>query len=291
MARKQKKKKLKKGKFFRFIIILLLILGGLISVCLFTPFFNVSEVAVSGNTVVSSEDIMNSAGSVLGTNIFRVNTKAVKNNLAKISVIDEIKIKRRLPSRIDIMVTETSAQVIVPYMTGYVLINEYGKVIELRDDISGYTIPTVSGIEIADAKICEEIKAVDEVSYDMVMESIRLLKEKDILKLFKSLDFTNLSNFSGYTHEGLRIIFGKMTDMEYKLNFLLSILPNVAKTEGAYIDISSGTSGIYGNTLNEPTEEPTEEPKGEGGSDGSEDSEEDENTEDENSPAEGETEE
>ena len=251
---KRKKNKHKKGRFSKYIILLLLLTSGIISLCLFTPFFNVAEVGVSGNTVVSSEEIMDSSGIILGTNVFRINAKEVKKNLSRISLIDGITIKRRLPARIDLIVSETAPQFVVPYMTGYVLLNEHGKVIELRDDVTGIALPLVSGIEITKAKTCENVSVSDEVSYEMVMEAIRLFKEKDVMKLFRSLDFSNISNFNGYTIEGVKVIFGKMADLEYKISFLQNMLPSVEKVEGTYIDISSAKSGIYGNIEEKPQE-------------------------------------
>ena len=258
MAHKHKKKVVKKAKLFRSVVILLLLVGGIISICLFAPFFNVTEVAVSGNVEVNSEEILNNSGIVLGTNIFKADTNEAKKNLAKISRLDEIKVERSFPSRINIVVTETAPEIIIPYMSGYVITNEKGKVIELRDDVSDLTLPQVSGIEITEAVVCEKVSVKDKVVFEMIIECIRLFKEEDVLKDFRSLDFTNLSNFNGVRHDGLKVIFGKLADLEYKLDFLAGILPNVEKAEGTYVDISTSASGIYGNIGNEETIAPDE---------------------------------
>jgi len=259
MAEKRKKKVLKKGKFFRFLVILLLLIGGIISICLFAPFFNVTEIAVTGNEVVDSEDIKKHSGIAHGTNIFRVDTDGAKENLERISRLDEIKIERSFPSRINITVTETAPEIIIPYMSGYVLANEKGKVIGICDDISELTLPVVSGITITEAKECEKISVEDKVGFQMIIECIELFKREDVLKDYRSFDFSNLSNFSAVTHDGLKVIFGKLDNLEYKLDFLAGILPNVEKSEGTYIDISTSASGIYGTLDDNETEAPEEE--------------------------------
>ena len=88
----------------------------------------------------------------------------------------------------------------------------------------------------------------------MFKECVRIMKEKKAIDIFKSLDFSNFSNFVAYTHEGVKVIFGKVDNIEYKVSFLEEILPNVEQVEGAYIDISSPESGIYGNTSYEEDE-------------------------------------
>ena len=256
----KKQKKIKKGKLFSFIFITLLICAGIISFCLFTPFFNVKELAVSGNETIADSELIESSGIVFGTNIFRVNTRTVKNNIKKNPMVDNVKIKRRIPGRIDLIVEETAPQLIIPYMTGCVLINENAKVLMLSDEIPELLIPKVSGIEVAEAKICKKLVPEDKVSFEMIMECVGYFHKFDAIKYFRSMDFTNLSNFSGVTHEGVKVIFGKMEDLEYKIKFMQSVMPNIDKAEGTYIDISSSSKGIYGTLDNEEEDISTQEP-------------------------------
>lgn len=260
----KKHMKIKKGRFFSFIFLLLLVCGGIISICLFTPFFNVSEVAVSGNEAVYDEEIINSSGVVFGTNIFRVNTKKVKENLAKNPLIDKITVKRKIPNRIELVIEETSPQLIFPYMTGYVITDEKAKVCELKDAKPELVLPVISGIEIKEAKVCQTLVPADVLTFEMVMDTISLFHDYNSLVCFRSMDFTNLSNLTAVTHEGVKVIFGKMEDLEYKIKFMHSVMPNIDKAEGTYVDISSASKGIYGTLDNEtPIPLETETPDGE----------------------------
>ena len=89
----KRKKKLNKGKFLRFIIILLLFVGGIISLMLYAPFFNVSEVIITGNDAVAPEDILNSTGISIGTNIFKVDKGDAVSSLKRISRIETVSVK------------------------------------------------------------------------------------------------------------------------------------------------------------------------------------------------------
>ena len=253
----KRKKKLNKGKFLRFIIILLLFVGGIISLMLYAPFFNVSEVIITGNDAVAPEDILNSTGISIGTNIFKVDKGDVVSSLKRISRIETVSVKRKLPKSIEVTVTETYPELIFPYMSGYVITNEKGKVIELSDNIEGYTFPVINGVTIKEAIKCKLVAAEDEVTFDIITDYIDLLKKYDALSMFKEIDLSNLSNFFGYTHDGVKVIFGKMTDIEYKIKVFNDVITKVDKSEGAYIDLSTPAATVYG--IAEPTEEPTEE--------------------------------
>lgn len=282
----EKRKKNKKGKIVGFGFVVLLIAAGLISFCLFTPFFNVKEMTVSGNEMIADAELIESSGIVFGTNIFKVNTKAVKENLMRNPLIDKVEVKRRFLGRIDLIIEETAPRLIIPYMTGCVLINENAKVIELRDEIPEMQIPQVSGIEVAEAKICKQLVPTDKVSFEMIMDCVAVFHEFDAIKYFRSMDFTNLSNFTAVTHEGVKVIFGKMEDLEYKVKFMQSVMPNIDKSEGTYIDISSSSKGIYGTLENEAVPLETEEAESENKEEKKEN-----RTKEEGSPKEDETEE
>lgn len=258
-AKRRRKKRIHKGKFIRFIILVLLFVGGIISLFLYAPFFNVSEVIVTGNSVVSSEDIVKSSGIVLGTNVFKVGKNDVSENVKKISRIDDVVVKKKLPKKVNIEVKETYERMIIPYMSGYLLVNEAGKVIEMKDDVSKNTLPMIEGIKVKDAKVCEMVVAEDELTFDIVLECVYELLDKDVLKTFKTVDFSNITNFSGYTVDGVKVIFGKMTDLEYKVKVLADVMPRVEKIEGAYIDLSTPSATFYGNLQNEPQKEEKEE--------------------------------
>ncbi len=256
-ATRKKRKRLHKGKFFRFIMIVLILVGGILSLLLYAPIFNVSEIVIEGNDAVLSEDILNISGINIGTNIFKIDKGEVSANLKRISRIETVSVKRKLPKRIEVTVSETYPELIFPYMSGFVVTNEKGKVIELSDDVSAYTLPIINGVGITEATECKLIKVEDEIGFDIITDYIDLLKKYDALSLFKEIDLSNTTNFSGYTHDGVKVIFGKMTDLEYKIKVFNDVITKVEKTEGAYIDLSTPQATVYGIAV--PTEVPTEE--------------------------------
>ena len=63
---------------------MLLLVAAVISVCLFTPFFNVKTIEVRGNEAVSSEQITEAVGLAPETNIFKLRKKNVRAAVCKI---------------------------------------------------------------------------------------------------------------------------------------------------------------------------------------------------------------
>ncbi len=250
---KTQKKAIKKRKRARRVLLLLLLIAIVISICLFTPFFNVQNVEVSGNSIITSEQIITQASIPPETNIFRIHKGRLRKALLTIPEIEEVNIKRRLPATVVFNVRETPAVMFAPYMTGYVTLNSSGRVISLCDDKTDLNLIELTGLEIKNAEICKKISVQDRVKFDIILDVIRILQEKELLGEIRSCHFDNLSDFHVYLTDGTKIIFGETEDLAYKISVLDTVLPMVNRTEGAYVDLTTPSRAFYG-TLPEPEE-------------------------------------
>ncbi|MBQ4515839.1 MAG: FtsQ-type POTRA domain-containing protein [Clostridia bacterium] len=259
MAKNQKKKRKKSRvqRLKRSFILLLLLIIAVSCVCLFAPVFNITEVMVEGNAQVTDEEILDRTSIVVGSNIFKMNKKSVKKGLKSLAYLDTIKISRRLPSKIKISVTESYAELIFPHATGYLVSDSEGKLLEVISDCEGWEVPHILGVEIDNFEISEKISVQDEVKFDIIFDCIRYLKEKGHLSQLKELDFTDISNIWVKYKEGHKVNFAKFEDMEYKMKMLEAIMPQVDRSEGTYIDLTTPSKVFTGKI--EPTPEPTQE--------------------------------
>lgn len=247
---KRKKKKNRKRKIRRTVTVLLLLIIAAVCLCLFTPFFNISSISVAGNEQVASEDILARCGILENTNIFRINKKASRASLESLAYLDTIKIKRKLPNKVVIEVTETTASLLFPFMTGYIVTDSTGKVLEQTTDAEAWDLPQILGAGVENAEISKKITVQDTVKFGIIVDSIRYLQEKELLPQIRECNFEDISNFRMKMRDGIEIIFGKIEDMDYKLKKLETVLPQVDKSEGSYLDLSTPAKAFYGR--NEP---------------------------------------
>ncbi len=90
---------------------------GLVAVCLclagvmallLTPLFNVDNIIVRENVVLSEEAVVKSSGVAKGTNIFGISLSKVRDNVEKLPTVESAKVKRIFPSTISITVKEST---------------------------------------------------------------------------------------------------------------------------------------------------------------------------------------
>lgn len=256
-----KKKKMKRKYRLRRALVLLLLIAAVISICLFTPFFNIKTVEVTGNNAISAEQITQKAAIVPESNLFKISKRKIKKSIMTIPEIENVIIKRILPGKVRLSVTETAPVMYFPYLTGFVATNEKGRALALYDDVSSLDLINITGLEIKNVEICEKISVQDTVKFDIIFNIISALQEKGLLRELRSCHFDNLADFHVYLKDGTKIIFGTTEELDYKLSMLKSILPMVNRIEGAYIDLTTPSKAFYGTLPEEPAadEETTKE--------------------------------
>lgn len=256
--KKNKRRKKRSKKLVKFFVILILLFSGIISFCLFTPFFNLTEVIVTGAEQISEEQIIASSNLIYGENIFKINKSEVAKSIKGFPEIESVKISRKPFSKIQISVTETYPHYIFKSTGGYVVTNENAKVMRILESTEGVELPLILGIEAENAKISEKMSVQDTIKFDIIVENLNLLMEKGIINELSAIDFTDLSSTEGYLKGGAKVIFGKLTDLDYKLSVLLAVLPQIDASPGAYIDLTTPSNAFYGREEETAQAESTE---------------------------------
>ena len=255
--KKPRKKKSRAKRLLRSFIILVVFAAGIISFCLFTPIFNISRAEVRGCEQLTAEQVEAAAQIEYGKNIFQFNTKAACEKILALPQADTVKISRRPLSVLKITVTETYPALAFSYMDGAVITNSAGKAMELCQTPDSLTYPLIKGIDIENIEISKKIAVQDTIKFDIIIANVDILRDKGILDELASVDFSDLSSAFGYLHNGVKVIFGKLTDLDYKISMLMAVLPQIDATPGAYIDLTNPQNAFYGREEEKPAAEPT----------------------------------
>ncbi|MEG1686502.1 MAG: FtsQ-type POTRA domain-containing protein, partial [Angelakisella sp.] len=119
-------------------------------ICL-AMFFNIEQLLLAGATRYSTEQLIAASGVVKGQNIFAVSTKKAAATLYQsFPYLDQVKVKRLLPTTIQIIVEETSAAVaVVNSSKSYTLLGANDRVLEHISDVSTEGVPIVLGADLS----------------------------------------------------------------------------------------------------------------------------------------------
>lgn len=199
----QRRKKNKRKKLIiRTCMCLVFLVAGI--VLALTMFFNIKDITVSGDAVYSTKEIIKVSDVNVGDNLIFISKNKINEQITtKLPYIGSVKVKRHLPSGIELVITKTEAYYAVPVNGCYTLLNEEGKVLEVDSEIIGENIILLNIGEITSAETGKTIVTESKGNLEK-LASIRNAYEECGLDGITAIDLTDIHNIK-LTYQG-RII-------------------------------------------------------------------------------------
>ncbi|HTP03816.1 MAG TPA: FtsQ-type POTRA domain-containing protein [Nitrospirota bacterium] len=167
--------------------------------------FQIAGVDVSGVRHVSQNELKNIAGVFTGQNIFRVNLEEAVRRARANPWVKEVRIYRRLPNRVSMVVSERLPAAVLDTGPGQFLVDSEGVIIDRlsKESASAQPLPTVA---IKDYKA----RLGDQVGTEGMAEALTLLAELSARGGWKLAEITIKAN----SPETLSVMYA---DYEFKL--------------------------------------------------------------------------
>ncbi len=244
---KMKKFKRKQKKQMAALTFIILI-SAFVSIMLLTPMFDIKEIAVHGNSVVKDEQIVKSSKITTGINIFGVSLNAAKDNIKSMGYIESVKIKRRLPSTIDITVVEEVGVAYIKAQEGYAIITADGRCVDITDgmsdgekgELSASTpnLPLIKGLKGVKYKVGNVLKSEDEEQLQALFTCLHEFSKQGYVFDMREIDMSDLKNIKFY-YKGrdLRVSIGTTAKIGYKMECFGPILEQIGENPKGYIDL------------------------------------------------------
>lgn len=178
-ARENRKQEKRKALRKPLLILLAIVLAIGAVIFSFSNFFVVDSIEVEGNSYFTAEEIINMAHASPGKNLlYHPGKSGIKEHLKQNTYIDEVKVKRRLPSTLVIEVKERKQLGAITYDDEYLIVDENG--ILLRKTQTKPKITLIQGIKISKIKLGEVVESEDEKLLEQTFDLLRGMEENDL---------------------------------------------------------------------------------------------------------------
>ncbi|SKA77011.1 cell division protein FtsQ [Clostridium sp. USBA 49] len=230
-------KRRRKKAIKRNIIFFILLISIIIVLCLKIPYFDVSNIVVSNNKIINTNEILDIAKVSKGSNIFYMDLKKIEGNILKNPYILKANVKRKLPNTIYIAVEEREAVFYIKSESRYLIIDNKGIVLEEKDDISNMNLTKLLGFEAEGAKIGEVIPCDDNRKIEFIsLITDLIMTNKSNIKI-TAVDISDILDIKVYSNN-MSIKLGSNNDVKSKLNLAFNIINdnNLINLKG-YVDV------------------------------------------------------
>lgn len=226
-------------------------------------FFRLDEIAITGSTYYSRENIISASTLREGDNLFRTDIKGIEERLNMMMVYaDEVTVRRKLPSKIEITVKEAKPKYNLEQDGVYYLVSESGKILEtnLLEPKKGLVV--VNGFDIKNKNPNAKLESKDVLKakiLDEITSQIETMKFEKINRI----NLTDRTDIKLYYDNRIVIQIGSSLDIPYKLRYTRAVLDAVKKNYGEefegdliYHSATSGMSAISAKNGNQSVIKP-----------------------------------
>ena len=219
-------------RIIKIVILLGLIIGAIIfATC--SPIFNIQDIEVIHNNRVSSETIISLSGINKNENIFRfVATKAM-NDIKQNAYIEEVKIKRVIPNKIQIEVTEREPKFSIPILGEFAYISTQGYILEIAHN--ELNLPIIYGLQTAEENITvgNRISEEDLTSLETILKIMNAMNDSGLYDKVTNIDISNKNDYSIYMQEEKKTIhLGDASNLSNKMLYVVAIIEQEKDNEG-----------------------------------------------------------
>ena len=235
-VRRRSPRRLLKGLLF------FVICSGIVGIVVYSPLFILRDIRVTGNNYLPKEEISKVAGIYLGEPLFQLETDTVTKRLLQDLRIEEATVRRSLPSSLDITIKERMPVATVACDYGYLDIDRRGKVIDSYRTLKNMPIPMVTGIQVRDLYIGDD---VDNEMVKSILYYLQQLNEASLNKI-SEIAIVGEDYIVAYTTKSVQIRLGSLERLEEKArlteDFLQDLDSNPHPVE--YVDFNYTTPFI-----------------------------------------------
>lgn len=213
---RKKKKRKKKHYLLRFIVLVAFFTG---MYFFFTSsLFDIQKVSVENNSHYTQEQIISLAGAKTGENLFEASLSAMKEKLLADPYIKNVKLKRRLPAEVVIIVEERREDAAVPYGGKFIIIDNEGMVLRQADQEPALTL--LLGMTIKNMKPGTPLEVEDNTSLTDTLKLLEDVKKHELY--FKKVDISKVV-IKAYIYDQL-VCEGTPDDIRNNMDSLQDVL-------------------------------------------------------------------
>jgi cell division protein FtsQ len=199
--------------------------------------FRVSNFTVTGNTAYTDEEVREASGVEMGENLVLLYKSNIASSiLANLPYVETVRVVRELPGTVRVELTEgTAAAAVLSEYGDWWLVSSGGKLMEEIDETTAASWLRVTGVTV---QLPEEGDMMElDQGTETLTTILNALNEIGITDL-TVLDLSDESDIIAWCGDRYQIKLGGSEDLDYKLQFLDTVLDNLGEDYEGVIDLT-----------------------------------------------------
>ena len=186
-------------------------------VLVFSLFFKINTITISGDKVYSDKMVTDKSGIEMGENLFKINEEKLTEKLSKdLPYIKRVTVERKLPDTIIINVEAAKEVAAITTKKGFVLLDETGKVLDKNASILKENVAVINNVKLQEYIEGEKVVLTDEKKTETLIKLFEAIKKAD-MQLLTEIDLKNINDIKIKYDDRIIFAVGSLTNIETKL--------------------------------------------------------------------------
>ena len=199
-----------------------------------SPLFTVRQVAVEGNAVVKTEEILKTAGLDGDVNIFAIMSHQAARRLESLPYIQSARIEKNFPNALTVTIVERKPRGYVEYarMNTYLLIDGEGMVLGTQSVMTD-KLPVIVGLSFSEFAVGHALETDNPSAFDTVVTLSQLFVKNELADIVK-VDVSDSRDIHLYLRN-VDVFFGSMEDADLKVQTLKALAPELPAEDRGFL--------------------------------------------------------
>ncbi len=217
----------------------------LFSCALLTPIFNVSNIVVNGNSILSEERIIDASGISVSKNIFTFQCSKAKDSVEKLSFVDVAEVKRTFPSGVIINIKECKpiAQITCGQSL-YLVVDKSGKVLDTADNKEKYDVPEIDNINIMEFEVGKVVGPENKRVFDNLLILAREIKNVGISDITEKISCDN-EEMILHLDGNIRCNVGNGGNLSYRVKFVKEVYDSIPEGKTGILEFVEEYKAVF----------------------------------------------
>ncbi len=233
MRQKKARRRRLRAAFIFFLIVALITLA----IMCFTVFFPIKGIHVSGSEIYSKSEIIKASKLTTDDQLFAVSEQEIENNIRKaLPYVDSIELKRVLPNKVNIAVTDAKEYACYKSGESYFILSDSGYILKAQNE-KPENVFEIAASDIS-GNVGEQAKYKKIAEQQLVTELVDALTSEDIN--IDKIDVTSILQIKITVEDRFIVELGKNEYIEQKIAHLSGMIDSIPDRDGT-INLSMWT--------------------------------------------------
>ena len=227
----------------------LIIAGVAVLVCVLAflvfRFLRVKNIVIAGVEGFDQEEVIALSGVRFDEHVFMIDAAEVEKGINSVTVLEFEAVHYHFPDTVEIVVRECVPAAQFQTEDGYISIDHNGKGLGRRSE--SYELPVVTGMNVTEFSDGYPIRTDESYKLDALMQLLLAMQEHGWIASCEQIDVENTAGLYFVTQRGMKIVIGKIDDLETKFLWVDQVMNTLAQESihKGTLDVSYADKAVY----------------------------------------------